>query len=294
MEGIYWAAVVVTVLGAGEAAVLWATSGRRWDWLLPLALALPLSPVVNLWVKTPILHWLSRVAGQPPYLELHSPLWYVLLILFLAPVTEEAIKLVPLAFPAARRQLLPGGPVIRLALASGLGFGLGEAWYLAYSLAVSGRYAGLSVGQFGGYINERALVLFAHGAMTLVVLLGILAATRASGTNAASVAKATPPVPNAPATPARLPVWKRVAFVAAGYAGAIFLHALGNVGALLYQLRILGPVPTTIVLLVFVVLLGVMVERVYLRSARRNPPPVEVLWEAAREDGKDGSRGGAD
>lgn len=65
-----------------------------------------------------------------------NPGLYLALKTFYAPWTEEPAKLVPL-FILFVRQSLRRENISRVALCIGLGFGLGEAWYLASEVALN-------------------------------------------------------------------------------------------------------------------------------------------------------------
>lgn len=54
-----------------------------------------------------------------------------------------------------------------------MGFGLGEATYLAYGIAQSPTYNQLPWYMFTGFATERLIVTFAHGLMTSIAVLGL-------------------------------------------------------------------------------------------------------------------------
>lgn len=277
MHGIWWAALVVSVLGAVGAAVLWWSAGRRWIALLPVLVAFPLSPLVNFFLKRPLYLVLQGLTGVPLAPASALPWWFLLLVHPIPPLTEEAVKLLPLAVPRVRALIDPGmgggrgeggggataagsGGLIHLALAIGVGFGLGEAWWIAWGVARAGLHAGLPVYYFGGFINERLLVMFCHGAMTAVALRGIARAARyveagRHGRRAGAVAA-----------------------VLGGYAGAVLLHALLNVGAMLYQMGKLGATGASLTLVASTLLLVVVLERIYREGLGPDRPREEVLW----------------
>jgi len=64
---------------------------------------------------------------------------------------------------ATVRRGIRGDP-IRLALAVGIGFGIGEIWFLAQALVRSPNYPDLPFWQFNGFLLERLAVCFLHGA----------------------------------------------------------------------------------------------------------------------------------
>lgn len=57
--------------------------------------------------------------------------------------------------------------------AVGVGFGLGEAGYLAYGIAQSPTYNQLPWYMFTGFASERLIVTFAHTLMTSIAVLGL-------------------------------------------------------------------------------------------------------------------------
>ncbi|MEW6547216.1 MAG: hypothetical protein AB1446_09930 [Bacillota bacterium] len=279
MHGIWWAALVVSLFGAVGAAVLWWSAGRRWIVLLPVLMALPLSPLVNFFVKRPLYLGLQSLTGVPLASISALPWWFLLLVHPIPPLTEEAVKLLPLAVPGIRALLVPGmrggrgeagggraatagrSGLVHLALAIGLGFGLGEAWWIAWGVARAGLHAGLPVYYFGGFINERLVVMFCHGAMTAVALRGISRALRYAEASLHG---------------------RRVGAVAAvlgGYAGAVLLHALLNVGAVLYQIGKLGPMGANLTLVASALLLVLVLERIYREGLRGQRPREQVLWQ---------------
>lgn len=142
--------------------------------LLPFLVQLPMSLLLNLTVK----QWLSgSILGLG--LPLISAL---LLLLFVAPFTEEAVKL--LGLPLLRYSPIPhrdatGTPVklgwrqIRAGgVMSGLGFGVGEIWAIAILTSLYTPLGGFPWFFYQGFILERFLVVFIHGLMALVSYWG--------------------------------------------------------------------------------------------------------------------------
>ena len=109
----------------------------------------------------------------PLKLEMSTPLWFILLIWLNAPIFEEAIKAIPILFPAARGFLKKkASAALSAGLALGLGFGLGEAAFIAYGVAQSPALQSLPWYLFTGYAVERLIVTFAHGFLTSLTVLG--------------------------------------------------------------------------------------------------------------------------
>jgi hypothetical protein len=111
------------------------------------AMALPLPPLAFYLVRVPLDHWLASHIGAA------SPA-YPLLTTWYAPLTEEPAKLVPLLIPAICRDIRPAN-FARYALAIGLGFAIGEMWFIADRVAKAPAFAGIPFYQFGGYVSER-------------------------------------------------------------------------------------------------------------------------------------------
>jgi uncharacterized membrane protein YhfC len=173
MPGIYVMAVLTLLTAVLCIAVLnhWTPSDRRYVWLI-LA-GLPLSPIVNRFIKTPVIASLAAWTGIPLRIGLDVPVWFILAVWLNAPIFEEAIKLVPMLLPAARVFLKDASHALWAGLALGMGFGLGEAAYLAYGIAQSPEYNQLPWHVFTGYASERLIVTFAHAFMTAIAVWGM-------------------------------------------------------------------------------------------------------------------------
>ena len=209
MPGIYGMAIL-TILLTGLLCVTALNqltgSIRRFGWLL--LVGLPLSPIVNLFVKTPFITALAAATGTPLKLGLDTPLWFILLIWLNAPLFEEAIKLLPMLLPAPRIFLKEASQALSAGLALGMGFGLGEAGYLAYGIAQSPAYGPLPWYMFTGFAWERLVVTFGHGLLTSLAILGLSSS------------------------------WRKAVF---GYLTAVGLHALINLGPVLSVLKLVPP-----------------------------------------------------
>jgi hypothetical protein len=145
--------ILLAVYAAG--IIVWGSlvfflNGQRPRLLWLLLISLPLSVVVNLLVKRPVIFGLSSLTGQSLNVSSQSPWWWLLILLLISPVFEEAIKILPLALPWARRLVTDAHAAIWVGLALGVSFGLGEAAYLAFSIGNSPLYAGLPAVAFVG------------------------------------------------------------------------------------------------------------------------------------------------
>ncbi len=157
--GIIVAAAITTALVVVLYGYIIARMSSRADRsLLVLAalVALPLQPLAFYLVRLPLHHALTGWLGAGALLTAIS--------LFYAPLTEEPAKWLPLLVPAIRRRLTPDNAVA-LALAVGLGFGVGELWLIAFQLARVPAIAALPFYTFTGFLFERTLVCFLHGGL---------------------------------------------------------------------------------------------------------------------------------
>jgi uncharacterized membrane protein YhfC len=207
MPGIY----VMAVLTIGLTAILciaalnhFTRSDRRYTWLI-LA-GLPLSFLVNYFIKTPIIVSLAVWTDTPLNLAIDTPVWFILAIWLNAPLFEEAIKVLPMILPTSRVFLRDATQALYAGLALGMGFGLGEAAFLAYGIAQNPDYNQIPWHMFTGYAAERLIVTFAHGLMTAIAVLGFYDGRKK---------------------------------VLASYLTAVGLHALINLGPILLALKLI-------------------------------------------------------
>jgi uncharacterized membrane protein YhfC len=249
MPGIYVMAIITLVVSTGLwGGLLYVLSGRNCRYLWLLLPGLPLSALVNLAVKRPLAIVVGQAAGIPPHMGLETPLWFMIYLFMLAPVFEEAIKLLPLPLPFVRRLLVSPLAALWAGMALGIGFGLGEAAYLAYGIAQAPQYANLPWYLFTGYLGERLLVCFVHGVMTAVLVTGLQ---------------------------------RGKAWGALGYLAAVGLHALLNLGAALFQLGLIPAWGVQLTLLAALILLAVVFEWLRRRAAQMAEvahPPDEVVY----------------
>src|SRR5260221_7234864 len=165
MPGIYYTAVLTTIAAIAIFGPLIhklrLPADERLLWLAAV-LVLPLQPLVFYYVRLPLDHWLVAHLGDT------SAAYYWLRTCY-APLTEEPAKLFPLLIPAIRRDIQPAN-FVRYALAIGLGFAIGEMWFVAYRVARVPAFAGLTFYQFGGYAGERLMTCVFHSAFVSVSL----------------------------------------------------------------------------------------------------------------------------
>ncbi len=87
-----------------------------------------------------------------------------------APLTEEPAKLLPLALPWVRARVTEANAE-RVATALGLGFGAGEAVFVA--VLVAPHVVDLPWWHFGAFMLERVQVALVHGLLTRASVLGV-------------------------------------------------------------------------------------------------------------------------
>jgi hypothetical protein len=165
MLGIYYAAIITTLVAitvfGSFIRKLPLPANERLLWLA-MVIALPLQPLVFYWVRVPLDQWLAAQFGPA------SSAYQWLRSLY-APFTEEPAKLIPLLLPAIRHDIRPAN-FARYALAIGLGFAVGEMWFVAERVARNPALADLPFYQFGGYFSERLMTCVFHSAFLAVAL----------------------------------------------------------------------------------------------------------------------------
>lgn len=194
MIGIHLAAALTTLV---TAIIFGAVihkfrlpANERLVWLATF-IALPLQPLVYYHVRVPLDGWLAASLGS-------SSDTYTLLKTLYAPLTEEAAKLLPLLVPAIFCDLRSEN-CVRYALAIGVGFAVGEMWFVADQIASVPKIASLPFYQFGGYAAERLMTCVFHSAFVSMSL------------------------------------WCMRGRFAFGFAGAVALHWLGNIPVFLMK-----------------------------------------------------------
>ena len=166
------------------------------------------SPAVNLFAKKPIFEMLLRRFHLTHHLA-EWPWWFAVLGLLVVGVCEEGIKAVPTIFPSVRDAVRCRGSAVPMAATIGLGFALGEIWYVAYRIYQSDpATARLPFYLLGGFIGERILTIVLHSFFILPALHGLLVG------------------------------WRQFFL---GLAAGMLLHALADSVAALYQMKLIGP-----------------------------------------------------
>ena len=231
----------------GGLIYLFSGHDKHYFWLI--SLGLPLSAIANLVLKRQAIVLAGQAGHVPPHLGLANPVWFLSLMVLITPLVEEPIKILPLLLRPARRQMTRPATAFWTGFALGVSFGLGEAAFIAYTVAQAPQYAALPWYAFTGYFSERLLACFAHGVMTAFLVVGIQRGGR---------------------------------MILYGLLGATGLHLLLNAPAALYQFRLISAQLYNFILLVPVTVLALVFERI--RRQTRVPGDEEaanevVYWE---------------
>lgn len=165
MKGIYIAALITTIavllIYGGFVYKMKAPANKRLLFLAFL-IVLPMQPLAFYLVRVPINHWLLAKLGSQSGL-------YQAITLFYAPLTEEPAKLLPLLVPFILCDITKE-TFVRYAVAIGLGFGIGEIWFIAERLSHNPEFAWMPFYYFGGFMGERFVVCLIHGAFLSLLL----------------------------------------------------------------------------------------------------------------------------
>jgi hypothetical protein len=166
MQGIFIAAIIVTLLSAGVigGAIFWRAKANERKLLLAVVLVyIPIFFAAYYGLRLPLDSLLGPVLSAYP-VEL-----YEFVKLFYAPVTEELAKVSLLALLLLSKRIKKDN-YHRFAFTAGLGFGIGEIWFLADLFAKTPQIASLPWYLLGGFITERFMVCFLHGAFVLIAV----------------------------------------------------------------------------------------------------------------------------
>jgi hypothetical protein len=152
--GLLIAASIATAAALCGLIVLLVRSANRGALALAFLVALPLQPLAFYLIRLPVDGLLRSSYGIAG--------WVAIASLSYAPLIEEPAKWLTAAFPRVR-DAIRQAPV-HVALAAGIGFGIGEIWFLARALTASPGYPDLPFWMFSGFVLERLVVCFLHGA----------------------------------------------------------------------------------------------------------------------------------
>jgi hypothetical protein len=162
MVSIHIAAGIVTLAAVAillAFVFILAPRSLRSSLLLLTLLEIPLQPLAFQFARLP-LDRLIRVSLDP------DSILYVITRTLYAPVTEELAKLLPLALIPAFRHQITRQNFPHWALAIGIGFGIGEAWFIASRIDSIPAFQDFPWWAFSGYMIERFMVCGIHAALT--------------------------------------------------------------------------------------------------------------------------------
>lgn len=217
-------AVGTTIIGYGFFLVLakhWLHINLKFSLLLSFV-TIPLCPLVNLAIKKPFFQ------SAVKFLNISSspdswPVWFLFISLFVAPFTEELIKVLPVFISKIREQIHSQINGYGVGFSLGYGFGIGEIWYLAWTFTMKmPEYANGPLYMIFGFSGERFLACLIHAFTTAILVAGI--------------------------------VQNKFLY---SYFIAVSFHALVNTGPLLYQAKIISlyltGIPISIALLLLTI-----------------------------------------
>ncbi|MEZ4390538.1 MAG: hypothetical protein R3A48_05535 [Polyangiales bacterium] len=176
IPGLMLAAIAVSVYATViYGAHLASKAPREERALLALCFAaqLPMSALAFVALRAPLDALVQRVIAPTDAL-------YPWVAMLYAPLTEEPAKLWPLLLPAVAKGLRRDN-LGRVARALGVGFGVGEALWLAALLLKNPRLAPLPWHAFVPFMRERFQVALIHALLVAVTLYGVTARPRRTG-----------------------------------------------------------------------------------------------------------------
>lgn len=215
--------------------LIWKRSwikGRKYL-LLCILISLPLSAIVNIFVKEPIFIYLLKTFNISEEVT-KLPVWFLFVVSIIGPLCEEAIKILPLIIIIVIIRM-DEFKIYLLGILLGIGFGIGEAFYLGYSFTIampeyiSGFKNLLMVAS--GFGGERLLAILIHWFLTATVAFGIV-------------------------------IRKSIRY----FFWAVFLHFLFNIPAVLYQEY---GMPASITWVLTVIIFLVLFFSVFLKIEER-------------------------
>jgi hypothetical protein len=162
--------VVSLVLWGG---MIYLFSGRKTRYFWLLLVGLPLSAVSNLIIKQQAIIQVGKAAHIQSQLGLATPAWFLAFAVLISPLIEELIKVAPLLLKPAWRVITSRSGALWAGFTLGVSFGLGEAAFLAFTVAGIPDYASLPWYSYTGFLIERVFTCFAHGVLTAVLAVGI-------------------------------------------------------------------------------------------------------------------------
>ena len=169
MQGIIIMGIITTLLSIGiiGGVICKKSKGEDRDILLvTFLLGIPIFFFAYYLLRLPLDLFLKNILSN--YAGI-----YILFRSFYAPLTEELSKLLVIFLPFIYRRVQKSN-LHFFAFATGLGFGVGEIWFLANVFSQNPETAALPWYFLTGFLTERFLVCFLHGSFVLVSLSHLL------------------------------------------------------------------------------------------------------------------------
>lgn len=170
MKDIYITAAITTLVVC--IPLVATVLRRRSSWPLILVIG-----VVSLFefhiafafIRIPLDEFLRRMAVPNPVASI--PIWYLIVSFLYGPVIEEVVKWAPATLPALQKRINIDNR-LAVGIAAGLGFGIGEIWYLAGQIAHVPSLSGYQWYQYGGFFYERLFACLFHATFTALAIRG--------------------------------------------------------------------------------------------------------------------------
>lgn len=173
MPAIYIAAIIATIMSfifwGGLIYYYFLEKIDKYILLLPITVIF--CPLINLFIKTPLVKILKEIFHVQGPTTLNSPILYLAIFLLIPGVTEEIIKAIPAFF--MKPFSMDSNTLFRIAYILGFGFGIGEIWYIAYGVTKDTSLAGYPFYYFMGFMSERFLAVMLHIGLTVIALTGL-------------------------------------------------------------------------------------------------------------------------
>jgi len=166
---IYILALIISLI-AGLLLYFIVRSGKEKKYYIIALINLPMCWLAFTYIRTPLfdLFISSKLISSTIIINLIYTLW--------GPITEEISKILFLIVPAFRRWITDYKKVIIIAFCAGIGFGIGEAWFVANIIIKTDPLTIQSNSLLGlsGYTLERLWVCIVHSVFCIISISGFL------------------------------------------------------------------------------------------------------------------------
>jgi hypothetical protein len=220
MPGItLMALIILSVTALACVGLLDLGTRRPWRYAGLILVGLPMSFLVNTFLKGPLIQTIGIAAKIPLVMEVGvTPLWFLLLLWLSAPIFEEWIKVVPFIIPPIGAFLEDAHSALWAGMALGMGFGLGEGIHITLQTVYSPDYVNVAWYLFYGFALERFFSAMINGMLAAVVAVGLQKGRRQG---------------------------------ILGYLAAVGLHTLVGIGPILVYVGLVPPLVSIMALVVF-------------------------------------------